>query len=143
MTTKRDQTNRHRVSYIVAGFAFVFIFGGCTQASKNEYSDAGSHIEAAAKDTGAALKADAAHAKDAAQDALARNDLSSKIRKGIQDHPDLAITDLSVDVTGNQVKINGNVPNEKLSQRAVHLAGSIAGPGYTVEDLLKVSAGKS
>jgi osmotically-inducible protein OsmY len=131
------------MSYIVAGFAFVFIIGGCTQASKNEYSDAGSHIEAAAKETGAALKADADHAKNAAQDAIARNDLSSKIRKGIQDHPDLGVTDLSVDITGNQVKLKGNVPNEKLNQRTAHLAKSLAGPGYTVEDLLSVGAGKS
>ena len=131
------------MSNLVTGLAFALIVGGCTQASKSEYSDAGAHIEAAARDTGAALKADAAHAKDAAQDALARNDLSSKIRKGMQDHPDLGITDLAVDITGNQVTLHGNIPNEQLNQRAEHLARSLAGPGYSVQDLLSVSAGKS
>lgn len=143
MTTTFQFNNRRLCGYFVASLAFALIVGGCTQTAKNEYSDAGSHIEAAAKDTGAALKEDATHVKEAAQDALAKNELSSKIRKGMQDHPDLGIKDLSVDVSGSQVVLHGSIPSENLNQRAEHLARKLAGSGYTVDDQLSVSEGKS
>ena len=141
MTTKLHQLHRNRLVHLVTGLAGALLIGGCTQTAKDEYNDAGTHIQAAVKDTGAAIKADATHAKEAAQDVLAKNDLASKIRKGIQDRPELKVTDLAVDVSGSTVTLKGTIPTEVLNQRTEHLARHLAGPGYQVEDQISVSGG--
>lgn len=133
------------------------ILGGCTKDARDQYSDAGSSADDAAKKTGRAMRTDADEttkmlAKDAANatnslkdssaraEVIAANDqTSAKIKSALITATDLHSSGIHVDTNGSIVTLSGEVPTAAEKHRAALIAKQETGSGFTVKNNLTVS----
>ena len=127
---------------LIICFAYVAL-ADCSQSAREHYSDAGTNASSAAKDTGQAMASDAKATEHAISDAIdtasiSHTQLSGKIEAAIHAAPDIYVANLVAKTPGKKIILTGRVSAEDQRLRAEDIAHAVAGPGYIVDDQLKV-----
>ena len=99
---------------LIICFAYVAL-ADCSQSAREHYSDAGPNASS-----------------------ISHTQLSGKIEAAIHAAPDIYVANLVAKTPGKKIILTGRVSAEDQRLRAEDIAHAVAGPGYIVDDQLKV-----
>jgi osmotically-inducible protein OsmY len=129
--------------------AMAAVFGttllGCTQESKQDYSQAGDNLSKAADKMGDAMSKDASAAgqkiKEESAEAGAAGAnvaMTTKVKSALGSAEGIDAEHIDVDTVGNTVTLKGSVDTTEQKAKAEQIARNQAGSDYTIDNQLKV-----
>jgi hyperosmotically inducible protein len=125
---------RWRVSVVALGAGLALMAAGCDQRSTGE--TAGRKLDRATQDVAATTK-DAANKTAVALDDGA---ITTKVKAALFAEPGLKTLQIEVDTHDAVVTLSGSVDTPDLRERAVKIAGSLAGVRQVVDKLVVKTA---
>ena len=124
---------------------FALALAGCSQESKQDWSQAGDHAKQAAEKAGSAIERDAKTAAGAVADKAgevsresAEGMLTGKVRNAIVGDTKIQIDDLDVDTANGTVTLHGKARDAASRSAATEIAQAQAGSKFKIDNQIEV-----